>query len=70
MANVEITAYRRSPGHGIIDGRNNRFKIGKTMGRTTAPIPVLPPRIPTPMPKPPKERYDNFSGQMLNVLCT
>lgn len=70
MASVEITAYRGSPGHGnitsIMDGRNNRLKIGKTMRRTTAPIPVLPPRIPTPMPKPPKERYD-VSRKMSNV---
>lgn len=62
MATVEITAYRGSSRHGditsIIDGRNKRLKIGKTMRRTTAPIPVLPPRIPTPMPKPPNERYD------------
>lgn len=63
MATVEITAYRRSPGHGnlvsIIDGRNKRLKIGKTTRRAT-PIPVLPPRVPTPMPKPSKERYCNI----------
>ncbi|XP_015376978.1 PREDICTED: uncharacterized protein LOC107171261, partial [Diuraphis noxia] len=38
----------------IIDGRNKRLKIGKTM-RRTSPIPVLPPRIPTPMPNQPKD---------------
>lgn len=59
MATVEITAYGTLPNCGdmatIIDGRNKRLQVGKTMRRTT-PIPVLPPRIPTPMPKPPKER--------------
>lgn len=62
MATVEITAYGRPPKHGdmasILDGRNKRLKIGKTTKRTI-PIPVLPPRIPTPMPTLPKERYDN-----------
>jgi hypothetical protein len=42
----------------ILDGRNKRLKIGKTTKRTI-PIPVLPPRIPTPMPALPKKRYDN-----------
>lgn len=64
MATAEMTAYRRPTGHGdmasIIDGRNKRLKIGKTMKRTI-PIPVLPPRIPTPMPKTTKERYNNDS---------
>jgi len=59
MATVEITAYGRPPSRGdmvtIIDGRNQRLKIGKTM-RRKSPIPVLPPRIPTPMPKLPKDR--------------
>lgn len=60
MATVEITAYRRtSAGHGniasIIDGQNKRLKMGK-MTKRTIPIPVLPPRIPTPMPKFEKER--------------
>ncbi|XP_025418626.1 kinesin-like protein CG14535 isoform X3 [Sipha flava] len=58
MATVEITAYGRPPKHGdmasILDGRNKRLKIGKTTKRTI-PIPVLPPRIPTPMPALPKE---------------
>lgn len=59
MATVEITAYRRLPTHGdnmisIIDGQSKRLKMGKTM-RRTIPIPVLPPRIPTPMPNLPKE---------------
>lgn len=60
MATVEITTYGRAPGHGdtasMIDVRNKRIKMGKTTKRTI-PIPVLPPRIPTPMPKLPKERY-------------
>lgn len=60
MASAEITAYRGPQGHGdmtsAINGRNKRLKIGKTTRRTT-PIPVLPPRIPTPMPKLPNERY-------------
>lgn len=62
MATAEITAYMRpSAGHrdvmaSAIDGRNNRMKIGKSTRRTT-PIPVLPPRIPTPMPNLPKEWY-------------
>lgn len=59
MATVEITAYGRPPSRGdmatIIDGRKKRLKIGKTM-RRTSPIPVLPPRIPTPMPNLPKDR--------------
>jgi len=60
MATVEITAYGRPPSRGdiatIIDGRNQRLKIGKTL-RRKSPIPVLPPRIPTPMPKPTKDRW-------------
>lgn len=65
MATAEITAYMRpSAGHrdvmaSAIDGRNSRMKIGKSTRRTT-PIPVLPPRIPTPMPTLPKEWYDFF----------
>ncbi|XP_015367291.1 PREDICTED: uncharacterized protein LOC107164109 [Diuraphis noxia] len=58
MATLEITTYGRPPSRGdmatIIDGRNKRLKIGKTM-RRTSPIPVLPPRIPTPMPNQPKD---------------
>ncbi|XP_025202408.1 kinesin-like protein CG14535 isoform X3 [Melanaphis sacchari] len=58
MATVEITAYGRPSSRGdmaiIIDGRNQRLKIGKTI-RRKSPIPVLPPRIPTPMPKPSKD---------------
>lgn len=61
MASAEITAYRGPPGHhgnmvSAMDGRNKRLKIGKPTRRTT-PIPVPPPRIPTPMPQLPKERY-------------
>ncbi|XP_026804712.1 kinesin-like protein CG14535 isoform X1 [Rhopalosiphum maidis] len=58
MATVEITSYGRPPSRGdmatIMEGRNQRLKIGKTI-RRKSPIPVLPPRIPTPMPKPPKD---------------
>lgn len=60
MATIEITACRRSSGHGnitsMIDGQNKKLKMGK-MTKRTIPIPVLPPRIPTPMPKLPNERY-------------
>jgi len=59
MATVEITTYGRPPSRGdmatIMEGRNQRLKIGKTI-RRKSPIPVLPPRIPTPIPKPPKDR--------------
>ncbi|XP_050423167.1 uncharacterized protein LOC126834958, partial [Adelges cooleyi] len=56
---VEVTSYNRRPlGHGdmasIMGGRGKQSTLAKSIRRAT-PIPVLPPRIPTPMPKPQKE---------------
>ncbi|XP_050542839.1 kinesin-like protein CG14535 isoform X2 [Daktulosphaira vitifoliae] len=51
---VEVTTYRRPFGHGdmasIMGGRSKQKSIPK-LTRKATPIPVLPPRIPTPMPK-------------------